>query len=354
MNLDESNFSVLTASLLVTHRCNLRCSYCYDKHSNESMTSAQVVNLANKIHEYALRANKKGLSFVFHGGEPTILGLDYWSKVLEHISSFRLPSEFIFRTNGCISKEMANLLMQHNARFIISLDGPREINIERKYANGRQTFDDVVSSINFILNTGYKAVKLSATIPNDLCYEMPRVYRYLRGLGADDISIGIIDGNVTHSMGINWYIAMLDLCCEFLNDDIKSPPAPAGRLLSFLIMKENINKRGCCQYSNLVIETDGRVVPCPAALDTESNYGNIFTSSVEDIINNELRTNVIEACEKIPDDCLGCIYKRYCYPKCLFADHALSRNQIHKKSVVYCPKRELDTVLNEARKRGLR
>ena len=65
--------------------CNLDCSYCYylDKKKMFADNSMMPISLLEKIiKEYVLINNNEQIVFDWHGGEPLLLGLDYFKKIV--------------------------------------------------------------------------------------------------------------------------------------------------------------------------------------------------------------------------------------------------------------------------------
>ena len=75
--------------------CNLNCSYCYylDKASLYGEQSVMSFNLLNKIiREYIDVNDNEQIVFDWHGGEPLLLGLDYFKKIVEIQKNIRVIS----------------------------------------------------------------------------------------------------------------------------------------------------------------------------------------------------------------------------------------------------------------------
>ncbi|MDR2848575.1 MAG: radical SAM protein, partial [Bacteroidales bacterium] len=89
--------------------CNLSCHYCYylekekmyDRSSRFKMDEAV---LEKFISEYIASQNVPVIQFVWHGGEPTMLGLDYFRKVLELQNKHKhnRTIENVLQTNGTL------------------------------------------------------------------------------------------------------------------------------------------------------------------------------------------------------------------------------------------------------------
>ena len=68
-------------------RCNLKCKYCYylEKEklfpANESFRMSDEV-LENYVRQFISDQNVPEVCFVWQGGEPTLLGVEYFRKIV--------------------------------------------------------------------------------------------------------------------------------------------------------------------------------------------------------------------------------------------------------------------------------
>ena len=91
--------------------CNLNCSYCYylekeKLYKNKGSFRMSDELLAKFIKQYIWVQEVKTIQFVWQGGEPTLLGLDYFKKVVELQKKFADGKriENSFQTNGKIGR----------------------------------------------------------------------------------------------------------------------------------------------------------------------------------------------------------------------------------------------------------
>ena len=140
-------------TLVVTHRCNLQCRYCYEEYKDSGRMSFMV---AREIiqHEFA-NALTSGtvdeILFDFLGGEP-MLEFDLIRRVAEWAWSEtrQVPYLFSLTTNGTILDEEIKCWLRANAsrfKVVLSLDGGRlshDINRSGSHINiDRSFFRDV-------------------------------------------------------------------------------------------------------------------------------------------------------------------------------------------------------------------
>ena len=129
--------------------CNLNCEYCFylEKQAlfgpNENYRMSDDV-LSAFITNYVKSQPTPVVEFVWQGGEPTLLGIDFFKKVVEiqkRFSGAKTISNSL-QTNGTLlNDEWCRFLKKHNFMVGISLDGPREIHDRyRRDRKGAGTF----------------------------------------------------------------------------------------------------------------------------------------------------------------------------------------------------------------------
>lgn len=176
--------------------CNLDCSYCFFL-SKELLYPGDRFRMADDLLENYIRQtieSQPGQEVVlaFQGGEPTLMGVGFFERAVEHAATHRRPDQqisFTIQTNGVlINDKWAALLAEHDFLVGISIDGPRDMHdIHRVDKAGRPTFERVMS--------GLEALRRHKVDLNVLCTvnsanaEHPlEVYRFLR----DDLATEFI------------------------------------------------------------------------------------------------------------------------------------------------------------------
>jgi uncharacterized protein len=130
-----------------TRLCNLRCTYCnqWDEGPNQTM---RFPVLARAIRDVLRAPGVRNVQFVWHGGETTLLPIEFYRKALWLQQQFRRPGQVIrngIQTNGTrLSDEWLDFLYRYELSVGVSLDGPAEIHDQRRLdVAGRATFSKV-------------------------------------------------------------------------------------------------------------------------------------------------------------------------------------------------------------------
>jgi uncharacterized protein len=171
--------------------CNLDCSYCYylEKEAlypGRSRRMAPAV-LERFIEPYiAAHAGQRGAEVVFgwQGGEPTLMGLDFFRQVVALQATYRRPGMRIrntLQTNGVLLDEAwASFLADHRFLVGISIDGPAHLHdVYRVDKVGQPTFKRVLKGLRWLQARGVTTNVLTAVHAANAPHPLS-VYRFLR------------------------------------------------------------------------------------------------------------------------------------------------------------------------------
>jgi uncharacterized protein len=169
--------------------CNIDCTYCYYLHKEQLLDQhrggrMELSMLERYIRQYIEAQNGEAVIFSWQGGEPTMLGLDFFRDIVALQKKYKPEGRRIendLQTNGTLlTDEWCQFLKQHGFLVGVSIDCPRELHdayrVDRK---GRPTFDDVMRGIGLLSKHGVKFNTL--TVVNRRNAKRPvDVYRFLR------------------------------------------------------------------------------------------------------------------------------------------------------------------------------
>lgn len=168
--------------------CNLNCDYCYYLCKEPLLGLSGLKPMAEDVLERFIRDYIQGndaaeIVFDWQGGEPTLLGVDYFRHVVELQERHCPPSKSVvnnLQTNGMLlDEEWCDFLKRNGFLVGISIDGPRELHdAYRKAKGGQPTFDRVMASMKLMRKKGVMFNTL--TVINRLNARYPLdVYRFL-------------------------------------------------------------------------------------------------------------------------------------------------------------------------------
>jgi len=168
--------------------CNIDCDYCFYLHKADLLaqpTKARMPDsvLEQHIRQYIEAQTGEEVIFSWQGGEPTLMGLPFFRRVVELQNRFAKPGQAIrndLQTNGiALDEEWFEFLKANDFYVGLSIDGPREIHDSfRKTKSGKPTFDYVFAAARKLVE---KQIPFAALcVVNRVNARHPReVYRFL-------------------------------------------------------------------------------------------------------------------------------------------------------------------------------
>lgn len=167
--------------------CNLNCSYCYYLHKDAAPPAVWRMSdevLENFIRQFLATHPGPEVTFAWQGGEPTLLGLPTFRRILALQARYRGAGQTVantLQTNGILlDEEWAEFLRQNNFLIGVSIDGPEELHDHHRLDKGDEpTFRRVMASIGLLRRRGVE-YNLLCTINDANGDHGARVYRFLR------------------------------------------------------------------------------------------------------------------------------------------------------------------------------
>tara|TARA_B110000977_G_C10980247_1_gene455843 strand:+ start:620 stop:1066 length:447 start_codon:yes stop_codon:yes gene_type:complete len=129
--------------------CNLDCKYCFYLEKEQLYPNNEKWKMSDEklevfIRDYIAAQPGQEVNFAFQGGEPTLLGVDYYRKVVafqkKHANGKTISTAF--QTNGTLlDDEWGEFLAENNFLVGLSIDGPEDLhNTYRVDKKGRDTY----------------------------------------------------------------------------------------------------------------------------------------------------------------------------------------------------------------------
>lgn len=175
--------------------CNLRCEYCFYLEKEALFHAGGPHRMPDKvlgafIAKYIASQPTPVVEFVWQGGEPTLLGIDFFRRVVELQKPFAKDKRIAnsLQTNGTLlTDEWCRFLKRHHFMVGISLDGPKEIHDRyRKDRKGRGTFEQVMRGLK-LLQKHRVDYNVLACLARDTATGPLAVYRFLKEAGVEFI-----------------------------------------------------------------------------------------------------------------------------------------------------------------------
>lgn len=304
--------------------CNLDCDYCYylekdalypGKKFNLSSFRMNEEVLEKLIRDFITSQPQQTIEFVWHGGEPTLLGIEYFRKALTLQKKYAGEKEILnsFQTNGTlITDEWAEFLAENHFLCGLSIDGPKKFHDNhRRFPNGQGSWEKVVECARLFRKHGVEFNTMSVVNASN-SKEPATVYEFLKSIGsrfmqftpiaerialdpANPLSIvdnrynkatAVMEENVSATDWGNFLCRIFDIWVKndvgtyFVNYFDNTLAAYAGQHPSLCSMAPYC---GC----SLAVEHNGDVYTCDHFVFEDYKLGNIFEKNIAEMAKSD-------------------------------------------------------------------
>ncbi len=174
-------------------KCNLECDYCFFL-KKDRLYPDSGFRMSDETMEAYIRQTIEGhrvpqVTIAWQGGEPTLMGLDFFKRAVELEKKYARPGQTIensFQTNGVlIDEEWCRFFHANNFLVGLSLDGPRRLHDAYRHdKGGKSVFDKVVRAAQLMQKYNVE-FNILCTVNAANSREPLEVYRFFRDeLGA--------------------------------------------------------------------------------------------------------------------------------------------------------------------------
>ena len=188
-------------------RCNLNCDYCFYLEKQAFFPKGEEYAMSDEVLEayitkYITMQPTPEVGFVWQGGEPTLLGLDFYKRVVElqHPYAGKKDISNSLQTNGTLlDDEWCAFLKEYNFLVGLSLDGPKEIHDRyRKDRGGKGSFDKVMRGLKLLQKHGVE-YNIMATVGKETAYKPLEVYHFFKEQGVEFIQFAPVIERIADS-----------------------------------------------------------------------------------------------------------------------------------------------------------
>jgi uncharacterized protein len=186
MNTQLRAFHLLSKPTGAT--CNLDCKYCFFL-SKEVLYPGDRFRMSDPMLETYIRQLLEAqpadeVNVAWQGGEPTLMGLDFFKRSIEYVEKYRKPGQRILhtmQTNGTLlNEEWCAFFKEHNFLIGLSVDGPKEMHdAYRVNKGGAGSFDQVMRGLD-VLRRHEVDINVLCTIHAANADHPLEVYRFFR------------------------------------------------------------------------------------------------------------------------------------------------------------------------------
>ena len=343
--------------------CNLDCAYCYYLSKEELLNQKKNQRIKDEILErfiveYIAAQDVEEIIFTWHGGEPTLMGLSFFQKVVElqkkHIPVGRRISNDL-QTNGTLlDANWCAFLADNDFLVGLSLDGPRELHdFYRPTKRGAPSFDKVFAAARLLKQFGIPFSTLTTVNRKNARHPLD-VYRFLRDevgthymqfipcveprqferLAPDHLPESQLVNAESprarpgHPMSVvtDWSVDPDDWG-EFLSqvfDEWRAHDQGRIKINLFETMFAQLKGKPAmiCTSSpicgkNIALENDGRVYSCDHFVYPEYQIGKLGDSSLAEMVFSLKQLEFgLDKHNSLPSECRSCAYLKLCWGEC--------------------------------------
>jgi uncharacterized protein len=318
-------------------RCNLRCSYCYYLgHSQpEGALRGQRMNdevLEAYIRQHIDAAGGSEVFFSWHGGEPTLAGIDFYRCAVELEKRYAPAGCRIvngMQTNATLIDERWGRFLKEEDFYVgVSLDGPERFHDSNRFrADGSGTFSEVMRGLEILRVQGVPH-EILCVVNSENVHAPLDVYRFFRNLGAQYITFlplveRVSPGTSTvteRSVGaLDFGMFLAAVFDEWVTEDIGN--------IKIQIFEEALRtafrqEHTLCIFKKVcgavpVVEVNGDFYSCDHFVDEDHCLGNIMDQSLAVLLDDPRQSAFGEAkMTSLPGYCLDCGVLDMCNGEC--------------------------------------
>ena len=314
--------------------CNVDCKYCFYKNrAPEVGRGRQRMSdeVLEKLVKDYMQLHFALAGFAWQGGEPTLMGLDFYKKVVELQKKYGVDGQEVgnsLQTNAILLDEKWCRFLRENKVLVgVSIDGPKEFHdYYRLDYSGAGTFDRVVRAIENCKK--YKVEFNTLTLLNAGNAGHPdEVFDFLLGLGVrflqfipcvevDPATGEIADFSVTPEQLGEFWCRIFDRWCEY--GPQKLSIRDFDSILSYCVMGKHTIctfDKQCSQY--IVIEHNGDAFCCDFFVEPKWRLGNIFETPIEELAASSKKRDFARKKQNLCNKCLVCRHLAICRGGCM-------------------------------------
>ena len=308
--------------------CNMTCSYCYyNTGHSEGIMTGETLELF--IKQYIEAAPGPAVSFIWHGGEPTLAGPAFFKKVVELQKKY-LPDGWScwnnLQTNGLLLDDGWCEFLQKNRFDVgISIDGDeRSHNFFRRSQDDSAVYVKTAESIERLKSRGIKP-DLLCTVNSVTVKEPLKVYRALREFNTGWIQfipvVNNAEGKLTvESVTPKEYGRFLcDIFDEWVLHDFCDIDI---QLFSEILRVYTGGSAALCYIApvcgqSIVADWDGRIYSCDHFVDSRHYLGDIHKMHLGEIVRLPAQTAFgRRKQDRLPEECRKCDFLHLCNGGC--------------------------------------
>jgi uncharacterized protein len=330
--------------------CNLNCTYCYYLEKRNLYPGKNDFRMSDEllerfIREYIESHEVPVVTFTWQGGEPTLMGIDFYKKAIRLQKKYARGRtiENAFQTNGTrLSSDWCKFFKDNNLLVGISIDG-KEHNHDhyRRTFSGASTFRKVMDGLNLLHKHEVEFNTLSTV--NDYSVRFAsETYRFLKDAGSGFIQfLPVVERSSSNlqSDGLRllapihgtasvteWSVApedygrfLITIFDEWVRNDVAKYYV---QIFDATLANHVGENPGLCVFNEtcgdaLAMEHNGDIYSCDHFVYPEYLLGNMNKTPLLSMVKSQQQVNFgIDKRNSLPRYCLNCDFRYACHGEC--------------------------------------
>lgn len=317
--------------------CNLDCHYCYYLKKEHLYPQGESFRMPEDIlEEYIVQHIKvypeAVIRFSWHGGEPTVLGLDYFRKIVALQRKHQPPDQRIMngmQTNGTLlDEDWCRFLAEEGFAVGLSLDGPQDMHDRyRLTKDQKSTFEATMHGYELLRQHGVNCDILCVVNAHNVRHPN-EVYRFFKEIKAPHVSLlPMVEPQPEAEGGVSPHTISAEAWGDFLCTIFDEWAEHDVGLIKVQIFEEATRtafdqEHSLCIFRPVcgdipVIEHNGDFYSCDHYVDDEHRLGNIKNTPLVEILESPEQKSFGQAkLDRLPHYCLECEVRPMCNGEC--------------------------------------
>jgi uncharacterized protein len=326
--------------------CNLHCNYCYYLEKKKLNPEGRAPKMSDSIvqfftEQYVHAQPGQQVLFTWHGGEPLLLGIDYYKKALRFQQPYKRNWQIdnVLQTNGTLlTDEWCRFLKDNDFLIGLSLDGPEHCHDRyRKNVAGKGSFSEVMRGVE-LLQKHHVAFNILSVV-NDYNVRYPlEVYHFFKSIGASYIQFSPVVERIDTLSGLllsarqaggaltPWSVPALEygrFLCDIFDEWVRKDVGQTYVTTFDATLAGYVNvSPGVCIYADTcghaaALEANGDLYACDHFVFPEYKLGNIRHKTITEMMISDKQLKFGNDKRKnLPETCLKCPYLSLCNGEC--------------------------------------
>jgi uncharacterized protein len=331
--------------------CNLDCTYCYYlEKENLYAASGRDYRMSDGVLEAFIQQHiaaqpDEAASFTWQGGEPTLLGIPFFERVLELQKKYGggKAIENSLQTNGTLLDDTWGEFLARN-RFLVglSIDGPEHLHDAYRVDKGGQpTHARVLRGLEILKKHGVEFNTLTV-VNRKNSYHAREVYRFLKAIGSHYLQFIPIVEQVAEKADPNGLVLIKPFSQQKASvSEWSVEPLQFGKFLTDVFDEWVLSDVGrtyvqtfdvaleawsgltpsLCVFAPTcgraaVMEHNGDLYSCDHFVYPENKLGNILTKPLGGLMSTPQQARFGNAKAQLPSDCRSCDVRFACNGEC--------------------------------------